>query len=358
MKVAIVHDWLIGGGAEKVVEQLHKLYPDAPIYTSYCSDSWRKKLGGKVVTGYLQSWPFSALRKYVGLLRILWFRSLDLSDFDLVICSTGNGEAKFVRPKKSATYICYCHTPVHYLWRHYDDYAKNPGFFLGSFGLKLLAGPLRKLDYKAAQRVDYFIGNSNHICNDIIKYYSREAITIHPPVNTVRFNKNISQSRSGFVTVGRLVPAKHVEIIVEACNELRLPLTVVGSGPELRKLQAIAGPTITFDDNADDQAVNHYMQNSIGFIFAAHDDFGITPVEALAAGTPVIAYKAGGALDYVMPGKTGMFFDRQTANSLIKTLQTFDHTKFDVREVSRSAEAFNEAAFQTNIKKFFVAKTS
>lgn len=351
-KVAIVHDWLIGGGAEMVVESLHKMYPDAPIYTSFATPKWQKRLHGKVVTGYLQRWPFSSLRKYVGLLRIHWFSHLDLSGYDLIICTTGNGEAKHIRPPKSATYICYCHSPVHYLWRHYDDYAQNPGFSLGGFGLKLLAKPLRKLDYAAAQRPDYFLGNSTHIADDITRYYNRDAHPLFPPVNTKRFNKKLDKKRSGFITVGRLVPMKHVEIIVEACNKLELPLTVVGRGPSLKSLQKIAGPTITFDDNANDNAVNNYMQTAQGFIFASFEDFGITPVEAMSAGTPVIAYKVGGALDYVIENKSGIFFEKQTTDSLIKALQTFQPKKFNSETISKYAEQFNELAFQTNIKKF------
>src|SRR3990167_8961662 len=163
-KVAIVHDWLYGGGAEKVVEQLHTLYPDSPIYTSYCTDEWRKRLDNKVVTGYLQNWPFSRLRKFLPLLRQWWFARLDLSDYDLIISSTGNGEAKFARGKK---HICYCHSPPHFYWRKYESYLRNPGFgafdWLARIGLKLFVKPLRKRDYNAAQQVDAFIANSTHI---------------------------------------------------------------------------------------------------------------------------------------------------------------------------------------------------
>lgn len=357
MRVAIVHDWLVGGGAELVVEQLHKLYPDAPIFTSYASRKWQKRLQGQVITSPFQHWPFSKLRKYIGVLRIWWFKHLDLRDFDLVIVSTGNGEAKHVRPPQTATYICYCHTPVHYLWRQYDTYAKNPGFRFGSVGLKLLASPLRKKDYKAAQRVDYFIGNSTHISADIKKYYGRAATTIFPPVSTARFNTKIDRERAGFVTVGRLVPMKRVDLIINACNKLALPLTVVGRGPSLKSLQKIAGPTITFDSNADDAAVNNYMQTASAFIFASHEDFGITPVEAMSAGTPVIAYKSGGALDYVNK-KTGMFFEKQTVNSLSNALSSFNPKNFTAKEISRHAEAFNEANFRAAMKTFIDKTTA
>lgn len=356
-RVAIVHDWLVGGGAELVVEQLHNMYPDAPIFTSYANQEWQKRLHGQVITSPFQHWPFSKLRKYVGVLRIWWFKHLDLRDFDLVIVSTGNGEAKHVRPPKTATYICYCHTPVHYLWRQYDTYVKNPGFSFGGVGLKLLARPLRKKDYKAAQRVDYFIGNSTHISADIKKYYGREATTIFPPVNTARFNKKLDQERSGFITVGRVVPMKRVDIIIKACNELALPLRVVGRGPIVKSLQKITGPTITFDTNADDNKVNEYMQTAEAFIFASYEDFGITPVEAMSAGTPVIAYKAGGALDYVNE-KAGLFFEKQTVSSLTHALKNFDSKKFSAKEISHLAEAFNNTRFRERMTAFIDKTTA
>ncbi len=352
MKVAIVHDWFVGGGAEKVVEQFHKMFPEAPIYTSYATKQWQDKLNGKVVTGFLQKWPFSRLRKYVGVLRIWWFSHLDLSDFDVVISSSGNGEAKSVRTGKSTTHICYCHSPTHFYWRHHEDYLKNPGFAGGGFGLKALVKPLRKWDFKAAQKPDYFIANSTHIKNDIKKYYGRDSEVIHPPISTKRFNKNINRKRAGLITVGRLAPYKHTEIIIEVCSKLSLPLTVIGQGPELKKLKKLAGPTIKFDDNASDEAVNNYMQTAEAFIFAAFEDFGITPVEAMSAGTPVIAYKAGGALDYVVEGKTGMFFDKQNATSLMNTLERFQTKHFNHEVISKHAEEFSEENFRSSIHDF------
>ncbi len=211
--IAIVHDWLVGGGAEKVVYEMHQMFPDAPIYTSYATDEWRKKLDGRVVTGYLQHWPFGALRKYIPFLRMRWFAGLDLSDFDLVISSTGNGEAKFARATKpGAKHICYCNTPVHFYWRHYNKYVKNPGFGalnpLARLSLRLLVKPLRKKDYQAAQRPDVMIANSSHIQADIQKYYGRSSTVLHPPVDTSKFQIPNSKfkAQKGFITIGRQVP--------------------------------------------------------------------------------------------------------------------------------------------------------
>lgn len=358
MRVAIVHDWLVGGGAELVVEQLHKMYPEAPIYTSYCSDEWRKRLDNKVVTGWLQHWPFSKLRKYLPLLRIWWFTHLDLSAYDLVISSSGNGEAKGIKVSKETKHICYCHSPTHFYWRHYEQYLKNPGFGpFASIGLKLLVGPLRNWDKKAAQRPDFMIANSTHIQSDIKKYYERDSVVVHPPVNVIRFSKTKSTGRRGYITVGRQVPYKKVDIIVEACTKLNLPLTVIGRGPEHDTLVKRAGPNVEFLTDASDDDVAHRMANAEAFILAAFEDFGITPVEALSAGTPIIAYEAGGALDYVIPGKTGEFFDKQTARSLGDTLQKFSTQNYHEADIKKFAAKFDQKKFRENFLNYVDLKT-
>ncbi len=356
MKVAIVHDWLVGGGAELVVEQLHKIYPEAPIYTSYATKEWKDRLDNKVVTGYLQYWPFSKLRKFLPPLRILWFTHLDFSDFDIVISSSGNGEAKGIKVPSSTKHVCYCHSPTHFYWRHYEQYISEPGFGIfnpvARIGLRLLASPLRKWDKKAAQRPDSLIANSAHIQSDIKKYYNRESTVIHPPVDTHRFSKPTGTTRKGFVTVGRQVPYKKVDLIVNACTEIDLPLTVIGRGPQHSDLVRRAGSSVKFLVNASDEEVTRQLKNAEAFIIAAFEDFGITPVEALAAGTPVIAYRAGGALDYVMPGKTGEFFDKQTAHSLSATLKKFSPGNYSETTIKKFAEAFDEALFREKIKKY------
>lgn len=362
MRVGIVHDWLYGGGAEQVVLQLHKLYPDAPIYTSYCSDEWRKKLDGKVVTGYLQYAPFKQLRKFLPVLRQRWFRKLDLSDFDVVISSSGNGEAKFVTVHKPAIHINYCHTPTHFYWRHYDQYVKRPSFkpkWLARLGLKLLVRSLRKRDFAAAQKVDYFIANSTHIQNDIKKYYKRDSVVIHPPIRTKHFSKALQpDKRRGFVTVGRQVPLKCTDIIIEACKQLRLPLTVIGNGPEHSRLVGMTGPSIHFKTNVSDKQLPDELAAAEGFIFASFEDFGVAPVEALATGTPVIAYKAGGAIDYIVPGRTGEFFDDQTVASLVEKLQNFDGERYRPSSIMKFADAYSTEMFRTKIKAFVEQKIS
>jgi len=355
LRVAIVHDWLIGGGAERVVQALHEMYPDAPIYTSYCTDEWRQRLDNKVVTGFLQRGPFPKMRKFVGPLRIWWFSHLDLSAYDLVISSSGNGEAFGVHVP-NGTHVCYCHTPTHYYWRYYDQYLRRPGFGLfdplARFGLRLLVGPLRRWDYRAAQRVHHFIANSTHIQNDIKQYYGRNAVVIHPPVDVERFEKATAFERRGFVTVGRLVPAKHVDIIVQACTQLNVPLTVIGKGPEYDALKHMAGPTVTMAGFIPDDDIPLCMAGAEAFIFASQDDFGITPVEAMAAGTPIIAYKAGGALDYVVEDKTGVFFNEQTTDALVAALQSFTRKQLTSNDMQQTAKAFSPKIFKQKMQQF------
>lgn len=377
-RVAIVHDWLVGGGAERVVEELHGLYPDAPIYTSYCTPEWRQRLDGKVVTGWLQH--LGAIRKFIPVLRIWWFTHLDFTGYDLVISSSGNGEALGINvhknknnwlsklkikslnidPQISTTrpiHVNYCHAPTHFYWRFYDQYMERPGFGffnpLARLGLKLLVKPLREWDYKAAQRPDYFIANSTHIQSEIKLFYGRDSVVIFPPVDTDRFSQLSSiKPRSGFVTAGRQVPFKKMDIIIGACNELKLPLTVIGRGPEHEKLVQIAGDTITFRDDVSDQEMPELFATAKAFLFASYEDFGVTPVEAMAAGTPVIAYKGGGALDYVKPGITGEFFDVQSVPSLCAVLQNFNCNHYDQKAILKYAENFNKSNFITTFRSY------
>jgi len=355
-RVAIVHDWLIGGGAERVVLALHELYPEAPIYTSYCTDEWRQRLDGRVITGFLQRWPFSKFRKLLQVLRIWWFTHLDFSGYDVVISSSGNGEAFGVKVPPGTVHINYCHSPTHYYWRHYDLYMQQPGLGmfnpLARFGLRLLVSPLRRWDYKAAQRAQYVIANSTHIQADIKKYYDRDSTVIHPPIDIDRFAVKEPAVRHGFVVAGRQVPQKKIDLAVAACSKLNLPLSVLGKGPEHAGLVAMAGPSVTFTEFVSDAEMPHLLAAAEAFIFPCLDDFGIIPVEAQAAGTPVIAYKAGGALDYVVPGKTGLFFDEQTVESLAKTLSECNPKLFNAAAIKRSARAFSPEAFKKNIKKF------
>lgn len=355
MKVAIVHDWLVGGGAEKVVLELHRMFPDAPIYSSYCTDEWRTKLDHKVITGFLQRWPFPSLRKYIPVLRIWWFTHLDLSGYDLVISSSG-AEAKGIHVSSGTTHINYCHAPTHYYWSRYEEYMNHPGFGvfdpLARLGLRILVGPLRRWDYKAAQRPDIMIANSTHIHDEIKQYYNRDSTVIFPPVDVDRFKKaHAAPKRHGFLISGRHTPYKRFDLAIAACTQLGLDLTVIGEGPDTERLRRLAGPTITFLGRVNDAILAEQFRKAEALLFPGVDDFGITAIEAMAAGTPVIAYRGGGALDYVIPGKTGEFFNEQTVESLVSALSSFTLTHFVVAEIQKSSTVFRPENFSEKFLK-------
>jgi glycosyltransferase involved in cell wall biosynthesis len=357
LKVAIVCEWLVGiGGAERIVLEVHRMFPDAPIYTSQYNPSkidWFKD--ADVRTGWLQKLP-AGFKKFLPVLRAWYFSHLDLRDYDLVITCNFGAEAKAVKAKPGA-HVCLCNAPTHYYWSRYESYMKDPGFptgfnWLARIALKLLVSPLRRWDKKAAQQPDHMVAISTHIQKEIKKYYGRDSHVIAPPVVIERFEKLKATRREGFVIVSRQTPYKKVDLAVAACSELNLPLAVLGDGPDHEKLQAMAGPTITFNRYPSDEEVALQMASAESFIFPGLDDFGITPVEAMAAGTPVIAYKAGGALDYVLPGKTGEFFDEATEASLVKALESFKSTTYSHDAIKNHAKQFSRQAFQKNLQKY------
>ncbi len=362
-KVAIVCDWLTGyGGAERVVLELHKMLPGAPIYTSQYDPTkidWFKD--ADVRTTWLQKLP-NSLRKFLPVLRALAFSRLDLREYDLVITSSG-AEAKFIKKlKSSAKHICYCHSPTHYYWIRYDDYMQNPSFgklnWLARFGLKMLAGPMRRWDYKAAQRPNVFIANSNYTKQNIKKFYNRDSTVVHPPVDIERFKLNAQIERHGFLTAGRQTYYKRIDLAVAACTKLNLPLKVIGNGPEHDRLVKMAGPTIEFLTDVNDVDMPRYFQQAMAFIFPGKEDFGIVAVEAMAAGAPVIAYKAGGALDFVVPGQTGEFFEQQTEESLVNVLKTLDKTNYQYDQLVFNANKYNASEFSKRINNLITESSS
>ncbi|KKU20429.1 MAG: Glycosyl transferase, group 1 [Candidatus Saccharibacteria bacterium GW2011_GWA2_46_10] len=362
LKVAIVCDWLIGtGGAERVVVELHRLYPDAPIYTSQYDGRLKKWFGdtwfenAEIRTLWTQKLP-KVLRKFMPPLRALAFSRLNLSEFDLVISSSG-AEAKFVKVKDGAVHITYCHAPTHYYWARYEQYLKQPGFGwfnpLARLGLKLLVGPMRRLDLKAASRPDYFVANSNYTQEQIKKYYGRDSVVIHPPVDIERFAKHNlpADKRHGYVTAGRQTPYKRIDLAVKAATKINLPLLVIGRGPEHKKLKRLAGRNVTFLRQTTDEKMAEHFGSAKGFIFPGIDDFGIVAVEALAAGTPVLAYGEGGALGYV-DKSSGMVFNRPSADNLASALDNFDKMSFDHQKIAENAKRFSATRFRAEMMKF------
>ncbi|MBQ9017664.1 glycosyltransferase [Candidatus Saccharibacteria bacterium] len=374
MKVAIVCDWLTNvGGAEKVLLRVHQLYPKAPIYTSKYSPrgiSWFRD--ADVRTGWLQIFP-SFMRRLLGPLRMRWFSRLDLSEYDLVISVTG-AEAKAVKtvnPKtgRRAVHICYCHVPTQYYWQMYDEYIRDPGFGVLNpvvrTCFKILVRGQRKKDFAAAGRVDQFVTISEYARELIAKYYKREAIVIHPPVEVKIFSSHNSLSesvRSGscsrkgyydyYVTTSRQVTWKRIDLAVKACAKLGRELYVIGEGPEHDSLVKMAkdAPCVRFLPLMTAKELAKYLRGARGYIFPSMEPFGIAPVEALASGCPVIAYGKGGALDYVCDGENGVLFEKQTVKSLEEAILKFEKMKFGRAKVAESARGFDAARFDQEIK--------
>lgn len=359
-KVAIICDWLTNmGGAERVVLALHDAFPDAPIYTSVFEPEKMPLLAGlDVRTTYLQKLPakLRARHQLFPLLRANAFRKLDLREFDVII-SSASAEAKAVQKRPGAVHICYCHTPTRYYWSHYKEYLAAPGF--GALNpavrvaLPMLVKLMRRIDLRAVAGVDFFIANSHEVQSRIKKFYHRDSTVIFPPIDTQRMRpKNPVKKEDFYLVVGRQIPYKRMDLAIAAANKLGKKLVVIGDGSEHEKLVAMAGPTVTLPGRLDDAATTDYFQRAKGFIFPAEEDFGIVPLEAMAAGTPVIALKKGGASDYISDGKTGVFFEEQTVESLCAAIERFEELTFSPKDMQTFAEKFSEPRFIKEIQKF------
>lgn len=354
MKLAIVCDWLTNlGGSERTVLALHHTYPEAPIYTSvYNPKALPQFKDADVRTSFLQRWPLAHKHQLFPTLRTRAFESFDLSAYDVVISATA-AEAKGVITRPQTLHIGYIYTPVRYYWSKYHQYLREPGFGWLDPLVRLIAPPIiskmRQWDYVAAQRPEVMVGISTAVAERINKYYQRPAKVLFPPVDIERF-KLEDKLRQGFVTVARLTAYKKIDLAVKACKELDLPLTVIGNGPELKNLQDLAGAKTTFITTASDEVVSSKLAESEAFLFPGEEDFGITILEAQACGTPVIAYAAGGALDTVVEGKTGLFFQEQTVNSLISAIKKLSQVKFDPVALRAHAAKFSAPAFSQQFR--------
>ena len=361
-KIAIVHDWLTNmGGAENVVLALHEAFPDAPIYTStFAPEKMPAFRDLDVRTTSLQNLPkpLRKLHKFLPMLRVKAFRKLDLSEFDIII-SSSSAEAKQVRKTRpSQIHICYCHTPIRYYWSHYDEYRVDPGFgklnWLVRLAMPLMIPSLKKADYSAAQKVDVFIANSSEVQKRIKKYYGKASAIIHPPVDVDRFEP--ARVRGDYyVALGRQVPYKRIDLAVMAATELGIKLRVYGNGSEHQRLVDLAGPSVQFFTDrfgdASNDAVTAALNNAKGYIFPAEEDFGIVQVEALAAGSPVIAFGKGGALDIVQDGVSGVLFYRQSVDDVIDAIKRLEQIDFLPGTLRRKARRFDKSLFITKIRK-------
>lgn len=351
MRVAVIHDWLNGmRGGEKVLEALLELYPTATIYTLFHE---RGKISPRIeshtiVTSWLNRVP-GIYRHYRNLLPLFpsAAESWDLRGFDLII-SSSHAAAKGVRPA-GALHVCYCHTPMRYVWDAEDDYAMNP---LRRAVLGVVRGRLQRWDCEAAGRVDHFIANSHFVRERIRKYYGREAKVIHPPIDTNFFAPSAGGTRDDFyLAVGALVPYKRFDLVVEAFNTLNRRLVIAGTGPEVKKLRRMAGRNIDFAGWVTDEELRRLYQTARGLVFPAREDFGMVAVEAQACGCPVIAFGSGGSLETVQDGLNGILFAEQSAGDLVRAIQRFEMMSWPEGRVRHQVEMFSREAFKTRIRK-------
>lgn len=358
MKTALVHDDLVqAGGAERVALSLHEMFPDAPVYTALYDP--RTTLPGfakaDVRTSFLQKWPIANRRLHKLALPYFpsAFEEFNFAGYDLVLSSSSRF-AKGVITGPETCHICYCHTPARFVWRPHDYLDQSRAARLLAPMMRGMMGKLRAWDLESAQRVDYFITNSFNVARRIHKYYRRDAAAvIYPPVETGRFAPvSAEQVGDHFLVVSRLIGYKRVDLVIDACNQLGAPLRIVGDGPELALLQKKAGPTIRFLGRLSDQEVADEYARCRALVFAGEEDFGLTPLEAMASGRPVIAYGAGGALESVLEGKTGLFFANQTVESLAAALSTAQRMTFDPETLRAHALRFDTGVFHERIRSF------
>lgn len=352
MRVAIVHDYLNqAGGAERVVESLHRLWPDAPIFTTIADRdalpaslrdadirvSWMQRLPAwrHHFRAYLPLYPFAIER-------------FDLHGYDVVI-SSSSAWAKGVRAPADAVHVCYCHTPMRWVW-DYQQYVAREGFGpLTRLALAPVIAALRSWDVRTARRPTHIVVNSRVVQGRVQRCWGRASELLHPPVDTGRFFVGSGEGRTHLV-VSRLAHYKRIDVAVAAFTQLGLPLEIIGDGPARRSLEAVAGPTITFRGRVDDAGVARAMQECRALIFPGEEDFGITPLEANASGRPVIAYRAGGATETVQDGVTGVLFAEQSAVSLSDAVRRAADISWDAAAIRRHAEAFSVAVFEAQFR--------
>lgn len=351
MKVALVHYWLVGmRGGEKVLEALAELYPEADIFTlvldrDKLSDTLRSR---NITTSFLQK--IGGRRHYQKMLPLMPFalEALDLTPYDLVISSEA-GPAKGVITRPDAVHICYCHSPMRYIWDLYPQYYAQSGPVAKAV-LAATAPLLRQWDVTTAARVDHFIANSSFVAQRIRKFYRREATVIHPPVDLSRFAP-VENVGDFYLCAGQITPYKKIDIAVEAFTRMGLPLVVIGEGVTER-LRRMAGPNVTFLGAVSDEVMADHFARCRALVFPGVEDFGIVPLEVMASGRPVIAYARGGALETVKPGVTGLLFEQQTVETLEAAVREFEAggTMLDPDTIRQFANGFRTEEFARRVK--------
>ncbi len=355
MKIALVHDYLVQyGGAERVLEAFTEIFPKAPIYTMV----YDKKLMGKafsdrkIHTSFLQKIPLvGSHHRLFPLLMPMAIEQFNLSKYDIVL-SDSNSYAKGAITMPHTLHITYCHTPMRYAWDDCHKYLRE--FKYSNLTKKFVPfamNYIRMWDKISADRPDKYIANSKFVASRIKKYYNKDAFVINPPVSAEKFHIS-KNAKDYYLMIGRALPYKRFDIVVKAFNELKFPLKIIGKGPEMNKLKKYANSNVEFLGYLNDEEISNYYSKCKAFIFPPEEDFGITPLEAMASGRPVIAFRGGGALETVVENKTGLFFNKQTPQSIINVIKDFDSRKFNPKEIRDHALEFDRELFKKKIKKF------
>lgn len=360
LKVALVHDWLVGrGGGERVLYDIHTLFPDAPIYTLvYDQDKapeWCKECD--IRTTYIQKWP-GAKSHHKLLLSFMpkaW-EALDLTEYDLVIsCCASCCKGVITRP--DALHVCYSFSPTRYVWDLYYDYLENTNA-IKRFFMKRMIHKVRLWDFQAAQRVDHFAADSNFVGSRIKKYYRRDFTTIYPGTRINEYPIT-EMPDDYYLVVARFVRYKRVDLAIEACNQLKKKLVVIGSGgEEEERLKKLAGDTVEFLGRVSDEEMERYYSRAKAFLFPGIEDYGITPVEAMSAGVPVLAFGKGGALETVQDGKTGLYFHDQTVSGLVHCVEEFERNgvAYSRQQIHDYSLNFSDEIFKGNFTNFLKDK--
>jgi glycosyltransferase involved in cell wall biosynthesis len=360
MRVAIVHDYLNQrGGAERVLAVMHEMFPAAPIFTSVVDRAllWPGLRSADIRVSWMQRLPGLRrhFRKYL-LLYPLVFDRLDLSGFDLVL-SSSSAFAKAARPPRGGTHTCYCYSPARFLW-NYDQYVEREEFGgVTRSVLPLAIRILRRWDLKTAARPNRYVAISTVVADRIRQIYGRDSTVVPPPVDVKRFRDLSVEPGDYYLVVSRLNAYKRIHLAVEAFNQLRLPLVVVGDGPHRPALERLAGPTVRFLGHVDDQEMEKYLAGCRALIFPGEEDFGMTVVEANAAGRPVVAYRGGGALDTVLPGVTGIFFSEPSPESLAEAVLESARVVWDRVTLRKHADAYDVTAFRERLQRLLLPLT-
>jgi len=356
MRVALVYDRVNKfGGAERLLMALHQIWPEAPLFTSVYDQAeavWAE--GWNIKNSFLQSFPFAKKwHEGFGWLMPLAFESFDFSEFDVIISVTSEA-AKGIITNPRQLHICYLLTPTRYLWSHSNDYLMQVPKLLRPLA-RIVQVKLRIWDYMAAQRPDYIFAISEHVKKRCEKYYRRTSEVVYPMLGLKEEGRRQKEEGDYFLVVSRLVPYKRIDLAIEACNKLKLPLVIVGTGSEEEKLKKLAGPTIKFTGYLTDQELVEYYRNTKAVIMPQEEDFGLTAVEALSLEIPVISYKYSGAAEVIKDGETGVLFDKQTVGSLIEAIKRFLKTvKFRKLHHEKFSGKMFKQEFKDKIKQLWI----